>query len=77
MKPKEECKWCMSTQDIIRPMRPGMPEELRNRCSACTELWNESHIDCDCCGDTVDLDINIIHYDKATDTHICNDCESS
>ena len=64
MRPKEECNWCMSTQHIIRS----------TRCSACIELWDETHITCDSCKEVIDLDIKIIHYDKPTDMYICDDC---
>lgn len=41
MKAKEDCKWCMSTQDIEREIHDAMPLEFKHRCSACHEVWHE------------------------------------
>ena len=44
MKPKEECKWCMATQHIIRDIDDDIPEEMKHRCSACHETWREDNL---------------------------------
>lgn len=75
MRSKEECKWCMSTQDIIRKIRPDMPEEFKHRCSACHEQWDESHMDSDSCNKIIDLDVTLMHYNKLTCMYIRNDCK--
>lgn len=49
MRKKEECNWCMSTQHIIRKISNFVPEEFKNRCSACHEKFWEEHNICDNC----------------------------
>lgn len=75
MRTKEECDWCMSTQHIERKIEPPMPEEFKHRCSACRELWDETHAECDCCHRVVDLEKEILHKDRYVDVYLCPDCK--
>ena len=75
MRTREECSWCMSTPDIKRKVSPGMPEEFKYRCSACHEMWGETHIECDCCHAFIEIGSSGIHYDKYVDMYICHECK--